>query len=1031
MNSDGVARHLALMTLVASACLPRLGIPENTRISCASDGDCPEGSICVTDIGRCVRPETSVGAPAPLEDVAIEPRSAGVGQHVALTFVAGEPLTKAPAVRLGPDRFFTLEARDDETRRFVYGYTTLGDETEGEVVVTADIVDDFNRHATVPLDSVLLDFTPPTVALMPVTLESLKLSFSEPVDLETIFDTARYVLSPAGLVTLVSVSPDRQVLTLVCRDLIPGSPHTLRLDGVADDHGNVIGPPHNDLAFTAAQAGGFVAPLQPLAPPNGGRAFGYETTLIWAPQDGAGSYTVEVALDTDADDASDFQDRALPGSPFTVAAPATQLALTLSSPVTHVWRVRADTSTPGTYGIARFEAMDDKLYVYCPSSASTCVDDATSAGNRTKPFRQIGQAIATAASFGMKQVDVAARGGSAAYEETVLVGDGFSLLGGYNSDFSVRDPAAHPTTVYASQLSSPAVFVVNSAKTEPTLIDGFVVSDPLGSTYIAGDRFACVSVIDSNDKLTVQNMVLGTCRTAIEVDTSGPTLVTAPLFQHVVATTLPGDGRSAGVRVSNGAARLNDVQLTMTFSGHHEMSGVEVSFGALALTASTISVTTGQCWGNWWPIGIDLDASTLEMTGGSVSSACTAADDSVYALRALGSSATLTNASLDNGPSRFGRVIHTEATDVNLIGGSVHAGLSMTTGGTCTSLLVYHNGGDFSASGTTLTSDGDTGSCNTIGSCTGLQLSGYDGTGTLQGLTVQVGTCSGSAVGASLLAGNYTLTRNEITAAAGTSSIGIDMLNASARIDGNRVIAGDASGSDMESAGVRIGSGSGGDGMVLVNNLIQSGDSTLGNAHGIWLNNAPSGIPSFLIVNNTVSAGSSVSTGRSSALDLHVQTAAIIANNILFTTGGTQRYCIHEFSPSGSPASLQSNVVIDCPTALYADAVLSMGDCDETHLCRMLEDDLNNPDLTTGAGRTAAGNIKLLDVDALKADATMHLTVNTPPLIATGGLNTGEDLCGPTATGSCGAITVDGDGDDRSCPTEGTDCYSRGAYEYP
>ena len=63
-----------------------------------------------------------------------------------------------------------------------------------------------------------------------------------------------------------------------------------------------------------------------------------------------------------------------------------------------------------------------------------------------------------------------------------------------------------------------------------------------------------------------------------------------------------------------------------------------------------------------------------------------------------------------------------------------------------------------------------------------------------------------------------------------------------------------------------------------------------------------------------------------------LQARPIIANNVLFTRGGTNRYCYWE--ANRSPLSVQNNLMFDCPTAYIAHYVGVTGNCQGgTYIC--------------------------------------------------------------------------------------------------
>jgi hypothetical protein len=131
-------------------------------------------------------------------------------------------------------------------------------------------------------------------------------------------------------------------------------------------------------------------------------------------------------------------------------------------------------------------------------------------------------------------------------------------------------------------------------------------------------------------------------------------------------------------------------------------------------------------------------------------------------------------------------------------------------------------------------------------------------------------------------------------------------------------------------------------------------------------------------------------------------------------------YGVWEFSNTSDPGSLQNNLIIDCPTALYRD---------EITISRTTEAALNNPASTTqGTAASSSGNLGPTTVANFAAvnfvsASDLHLTASSPVGVRTGGKDTSQSTCGAAGTSSCGNVTTDRDGKARTLP------YSMGAYE--
>ncbi len=295
------------------------------------------------------------------------------------------------------------------------------------------------------------------VATSPLTVTA---TFSEPVTPASAQAVAAYVITPslaihsARLLDAVSVELSTDAQTA-------DAPYELSAQGVVD----LVG---NSTAEAPSSFSGFgdafdARPPEPLAPADGAVVTGLAATLRWSERLGAADYTIEVA--TDAEFAAP-----LAGSPFTTTA--TSLDVVLVEPVAYHWRVRADVTTPGEFGAASFDAVDDTVFVYCPStSADDCQSRDVETGSRTHPFARPSQALQLLVERGLQAIHVAARGGGVPYADLLhLEGTGAEILGGFDAGFSTRDPEQHVTV-----LRSWGIGLEVSNNPTPVHIDGLTI----------------------------------------------------------------------------------------------------------------------------------------------------------------------------------------------------------------------------------------------------------------------------------------------------------------------------------------------------------------------------------------------------------------------------------------------------------------------------------------------------------------------------------------------------------------------------
>ncbi|TGK87721.1 hypothetical protein EHQ24_00435 [Leptospira noumeaensis] len=167
------------------------------------------------------------------------------------------------------------------------------------------------------------------------------------------------------------------------------------------------------------------------------------------------------------------------------------------------------------------------------------------------------------------------------------------------------------------------------------------------------------------------------------------------------------------------------------------------------------------------------------------------------------------------------------------------------------------------------------------------------------------------------------------------NSIAINLSASSAFISNNTIQGGTSSASS--SFGVYILNNSS---PSIVSNTIHGGDAPNASAHGIYnapqtntpsiigntffggtgiisyaLNTSPPSNPT--VTNNHMDGGAGI-TSRALYFPSGVGNLGNYQNNILFTSGGTNRYCVYEAGGT-NPLIFNGNRLTDCPTALYFD----------------------------------------------------------------------------------------------------------------
>jgi hypothetical protein len=275
---------------------------------------------------------------------------------------------------------------------------------------------------------------------------------------------------------------------------------------------------------------------------------------------------------------------------------------------------------------------------------------------------------------------------------------------------------------------------------------------------------------------------------------------------------------------------------------------------------------------------------------------------------------------------------------------------------------------------------------------------------------------AGSSNGINISSGNPMIRRNTIQAnATDSSATGISANATTALIETNTIsIVG--GGSTAVSTGVSISNST----LNLVNNTISGGGG-----------NTSMGIQNFQsaanIRNNTINGGTALYVHGIRIWNASSAPGPVIQNNIVFSGGTIESYCISELNAISDAAVLQNNDLFSCATALYLDFVDGTG-CAANDVCNTSIANVNLAANTTqGAAGSASANVSVdpvfADIDGADNDInTMgdndwHLSAGSPASVKAGGLN-GID--------QGWSFTTDKDGVTR--PASGNP-WSIGAYE--
>ncbi len=422
------------------------------------------------------------------------------------------------------------------------------------------------------------------------------------------------------------------------------------------------------------------------APSGGGRAPNLTTKLIWATKIPAKYYEVEVASD------NAFQNP-ISGSPFRVMAPTTELAVTLSDAVRYYWRVRTNYNAAGVWSTGYFDAMNSSVHVYCPQASATC-DDTGQSGNKTHPFRTISGALAYARSATVTDILVAHRGGTVAYNDTVVVISGVNLKGGYTSTFLEADRSMADANKSRVSFAGTAVFALNITAT--TVAEGFHI-------VATGNASTIVLIASADNNFTLQNNRIETTVAqpgpsyGILVQNSGTSPANGPNISNnvILSGNIPTirSSTTAAIRLESSAPNIrnNYIKSGATIQGITDF--LSLSAGLLSVTSNPLVVNNVIVAGQITEAGAlswSIGAYHFSATGGTYSNntiATLSANGNAYAFTINGGTGKplITNNILFNAAG--GRIVYEWNSTDNPV--SIHNNAFIGDSGG----VHYHNSG--------------------------------------------------------------------------------------------------------------------------------------------------------------------------------------------------------------------------------------------------------------------------------------------------------------------------------------------------
>jgi hypothetical protein len=155
------------------ACSPKLSLPPDALIDCASGQACPGNLVCKASIGRCVDPsQENQNPPSIVAPATVTPPQGKAGTTFSTQFDVSGPLAQAPEVVVTiKDQTFpaVLDAAHSSGQHYVFQYTATGAEPEGQADFLASIVDTSGNPAKgLPAGRFVVDFTPPKIGFAAV-----------------------------------------------------------------------------------------------------------------------------------------------------------------------------------------------------------------------------------------------------------------------------------------------------------------------------------------------------------------------------------------------------------------------------------------------------------------------------------------------------------------------------------------------------------------------------------------------------------------------------------------------------------------------------------------------------------------------------------------------------------------------------------------------------------------------------------------------------------------------------------------------
>jgi len=229
-------------------------VGDTVAIRCADNSECPSSRVCSPVVHLCIKEVGDKDAPS-LVSFALSPSVAGRSTEVKLELTTNEPLLGSPTFSI--DGFTqTARAPFEAGDRLSFTYAVPTGAVEGTLDPRVHLIDLSGNESDVPVGSLTLDFTPPSVVVGSVTVRPelarpgeavlVQVAFTEPLGAAPMLQVANAAplapLSSAGAYAsfqvLVDVATPDGVLTLSLPSIVdlagnrstPGQIGSLRVD---------------------------------------------------------------------------------------------------------------------------------------------------------------------------------------------------------------------------------------------------------------------------------------------------------------------------------------------------------------------------------------------------------------------------------------------------------------------------------------------------------------------------------------------------------------------------------------------------------------------------------------------------------------------------------------------------------------------------------------------------------------------------------------------------------------------------------